>query len=295
MDRDEVLALLHRFTAAGLLDDAGADRATPRLTVTRRDQLAPERDALVRRQRRPGDGARAFTRRMRAVVAVEGLGRVGAALALLLDGCGVGRVLLVDDEKVQVRDVGPVGHRLVDVSRTRSAALSDRLAPVPPLPPARSRRTGGQGPAAAPAPDLVVLTDTLPLRDRLRRSDELGHADVAHLVLEVADGVGRVGPLVLPGRSACLRCLDQARADRDPQWPLLLAQLVDAPVEVPSVLLAAQLAATGAAEVCTWLDDRTATTLGAQLVVEPPAHQPQRRPLPRHPGCGCAWGGTIAS
>jgi hypothetical protein len=294
VDTATALALLHRLDAAGLIDDAAADRrTTARLTVTRRDQLAPEQQALVMSQREPGAGAAAFRRRARAVVAVVGLGRVGASLAQLLDASGVGHLQLVDEAEVGVRDVGPAGHRLVDVSRSRSAALRDRMASAP-LRATGRRRGDGHATGDRPA-DLVVLTDALPLGDRLRRSDELGHADVPHLAIDVTDGVGRVGPLVLPGRSACLRCLDQARADRDPQWPLLLAQLVDAPEEVPSTLLAAQLAASAAAEVCTWLDDASASTLDAQLLVEPPAHQPRRCPLPRHPGCGCAWGGTIAS
>jgi hypothetical protein len=205
----------------------------------------------------------------------------------------VGQLVLHDERAVAAADVSPGGHRLVDVSRGRAAALRDRI--VAPLrrPTAARRRRGT--PQGDPTPELVVLTDALTLGERIRRSDELGRADVPHLLLEVAEGVGRLGPLVLPGRSACRHCLDQARADRDPQWPLLLAQLVDAPVEVPASVLAAQLAAAAAAEVCAWLDAGSAPTVGAQLVVQPPAYRAERQALARHPGCGCGWGGTIAS
>lgn len=302
LDADTVVGLLLRLDAAGLIDDAGSDaRALTRLTVTRRDQLKAERDALVVRQRRPGDGARAFDRRTRAVVAVEGLGRVGATLALLLDASGVGQVRLVDDDPVDVADVSPGGHRLVDVSRGRAGALRDRMSPAPRRTPprtVRSPRTGRPSRSVPPderLPDLVVLTDAIALGERLRRGDELGRADVAHLAIDVTDGVGRIGPFVIPGRTSCLHCLDHARADRDPQWPVVLAQLVDLPAEVPSVVLSAQLAVAAAAEVCAWLDEQEAATLDGQLVVEPPGHQPQRRAVPRHPACGCGWGGTIAS
>src|SRR5213078_4215301 len=48
---------------------------------------------------------------------------------------------------------------------------------------------------------------------------------IPHLVAEVRAEVGVVGPLVFPGVSACLRCLDLTRSDRDPGWPALAVQL----------------------------------------------------------------------
>jgi hypothetical protein len=38
------------------------------------------------------------------------------------------------------------------------------------------------------------------------------------------EGTGVVGPLVLPGGTACAGCLELGRADRDPGRPRLLAQ-----------------------------------------------------------------------
>src|SRR5258708_24971775 len=51
----------------------------------------------------------------------------------------------------------------------------------------------------------------------------------AHLVASASEAIGVVGPLVIPGRTACLRCLDLFRTDRDPAWPLILAQLAGRP------------------------------------------------------------------
>ncbi|HEX7589548.1 MAG TPA: hypothetical protein VF362_01055, partial [Demequinaceae bacterium] len=56
------------------------------------------------------------------------------------------------------------------------------------------------------APDLVST------RELLAR-------DVAHLLI-VSDEDGlTVGPVVVPGVTACAGCLAHARADRDPRWP----------------------------------------------------------------------------
>ena len=43
--------------------------------------------------------------------------------------------------------------------------------------------------------------------------------------MRLRDGVGVVGPLVYPGRTACLGCLDRTRGDLDPRWPAVAAQL----------------------------------------------------------------------
>ena len=63
-----------------------------------------------------------------------------------------------------------------------------------------------------------------------------------HLAASAREAIGVVGPLVLPGRTACLSCLELARSDRDPAWPLILAQLagqVAQPVACAATLAAA--------------------------------------------------------
>jgi len=41
---------------------------------------------------------------------------------------------------------------------------------------------------------------------------------VPHLVVRAEEAIGVVGPLVLPGRWTCLRCVDLSKAARDPAW-----------------------------------------------------------------------------
>lgn len=71
--------------------------------------------------------------------------------------------------------------------------------------------------------DLVVLTDYLATDPQVRR--DLHDAKVPHLAVRVRDGTGLIGPLVLPGRTSCLRCADLHRSDRDEAWPAVAAQL----------------------------------------------------------------------
>jgi hypothetical protein len=73
-------------------------------------------------------------------------------------------------------------------------------------------------------------------------------ADTRHLPL-VLDGAGAVvGPVVEPGRTACLACQSLHARDADPAWPALVSQLlgrtwhVDIPLAIEAARAAAQLA-----------------------------------------------------
>jgi bacteriocin biosynthesis cyclodehydratase domain-containing protein len=114
---------------------------------------------------------------------------------------------------------------------------------------------------------------------------------VPHLVASASEAIGIVGPLVQPGRTACLRCLDLFRTDHDPAWPLILAQLAGRP---PSPLacdapLAAAVAAQAAAHVLGFIDGASSADAVANGTLELvlPSWQWRRRSWPPHPECSC--------
>jgi hypothetical protein len=104
-----------------------------------------------------------------------------------------------------------------------------------------------------------------------------------------------VGPLVLPG-GPCLRCLDLARADLDPAWPVLLGQLtrtaVGDGVEVSGETTLVSLAASMAAMVALAVIDGRALPLGRSLEVGLPWPRVQQRQWHVHPRCGCSVSDT---
>lgn len=66
--------------------------------------------------------------------------------------------------------------------------------------------------------------------------------DVPHLPVAFEPGRVTVGPLVLPGATACLACRDANATDADPAWPLLHTQMID---RDPGPIRAAQVAEAG--------------------------------------------------
>lgn len=128
-------------------------------------------------------------------------------------------------------------------------------------------------------------------------ADDLVAAGTPHLLVSMVDGTAAVGPFVLPGRTACGSCVDQALADRDPVWPLLVDQLRPVPpsdhdtrAELPhprSRVLEAAAASWVVRDVLAHLASDPVLTYDASLrlgddLVDQTLHRWQP-----HPGCGC--------
>lgn len=76
-----------------------------------------------------------------------------------------------------------------------------------------------------------------------RRAARLMAADVTHVPVEIAGDRVHVGPVIVPGVTACAACLHAQRTANDPEWPLLAAQLLGRePVRTdPALLMEAAL------------------------------------------------------
>jgi bacteriocin biosynthesis cyclodehydratase domain-containing protein len=263
--------------ACGALDDAATD-PTPLagLSPAERDRLAPDLAALSLRGRAADRGLGALARRRAAVVEVDGAGRVGATLAVLLAAAGVGGVRVVDPGPTRPGDVSTGGLLAEDVGRSRQDAATDAVRRVSP---AAADRTGT-------AVSLVVLAPVGALTTP-RAGAMLGRA---HLAISIREGRGVVGPLVLPGITSCLHCHHLHRRDRDPLWPRIAAQLATDPMGAPpcEAPLAMAVAALGAAQALAHLDGEPApATLDGTLEVTLPDLRVRRRSWQSHPECGC--------
>jgi len=259
-----LIELLH---AADALDDAPP--GDPR--------LAPDLLSLSLVHRGVGAAARVLERRKRAVVSVHGAGRVGSSLVGLLVAAGVGTVEVLDRRPVRPGDLAPAGIREQTAGDRASAAA---------LPwPARARVV--RATSATRGCDLHVIAPAgaTPPPEVLA-----GVRRRPHLLVAVRETTASVGPLVLPGRTPCLRCQQLARADRDPEWAALSAQLVaagrnDEPCDVTLATLAASLAAM---QALAHLDGAaTPQSVGAVVEFDLCETRLRRRSLSAHPACGC--------
>lgn len=135
----------------------------------------------------------------------------------------------------------------------------------------------------------VVVTAGEALRDH---ADRLVHDGRPHLWVAVLADRARIGPFVVPGTTACLRCRDAALAEDDPRRLVAVAQAGSTPpgaLPAPADPLTARLAVTIAArEVLAYVDGERPATFSSTLEI-PLIGIPQHRTWPRHGWCGCAW------
>lgn len=224
--------------------------------------------------------ARSEAQRAAAAVVVHGTGPLAAGVVIGLVAAGIGAVHLTTSGTVTGADTG-TGLGDVDRGRPRLDAIGDAAARAVP------------GAAVTPCPrslvpDLVVIADEYP--DPIRVADLLA-AGIPHLPVRLRDGVGVIGPLVLPGRTACLACLDLQRSACDPCWPIVAAQLAGHRGAADPACAAATVAL--AVAQVTGMIDATASggapppALEASLEFDVAAATVVRRPWQAVAGCRC--------
>lgn len=274
---DRVLGLL---ASAGVLDDfpAHVHRALPDYL---RSRLTPELACAALAYGHGDGGASVLARRRAAFVRVYSTGRTGACVATLLAASGVAWVSCLAAGTTGPADTAPGGLGAADVGSGQASGVARAIHRV--APEARTADDGSRLPDLAIVtgrPDPVVLAELM--RDR-----------VPHLVAQADEAIGVVGPLVTPGRSACVRCLDLSKAASDPAWPRILAQAAGAggPLAVPpasDTVLVAATAALAAGQALTFIDRACPPpAVNGTLEVVLPDWQWQRRGWPPHPACTC--------
>lgn len=136
----------------------------------------------------------------------------------------------------------------------------------------------------------VVASDWPPDR---ATADVAMRSGLPHLWAYVCDLVGVVGPLVEPGRSACLRCLDAARREVDPAWPTVVEAASIRRLAAPACgpTLAAVVAALAVQQVDLWACGERPQTVEEVLEIPHGLGPVQAVPHQPHPHCGCGWSG----
>jgi hypothetical protein len=207
-----------------------------------------------------------------------GAGAVGNQIARVLVASGVGTLYVYDDEPPDLALYPAAG-----VLTSQAEALHSALAEVGTT---ITTVSHWSKPEAARL-DLTIVACDRPELDRVI-TDHLLRLDQPHLVVRSWGNGVSVGPLVLAGRTSCLRCADLARSDADPQWPVVLRQLSRLRIVSPPALLA-WAAAMAAAQALAFLHGELPESAGATLELSWPDFVTRLRRWPAHPGCGCSW------
>ena len=202
------------------------------------------------------------------------------------------------------------------VGREYSAALLEAVRPalldegaVRPAPapgPATLRiAVDGAGPAAGQLAEVLArlgvrLVDALPaFGDETDAAVLLGsyaiatsrhsawlRRDVPHLAVVFGERGARIGPFVEPGVGPCLACVDLEKADDDPAWPAIAAQLTAKRSPVEGGRFAASVVMRAVGELLAHLLDGSRELVDATLELRPDGSESLVRHAP-HARCGC--------
>lgn len=210
-----------------------------------------------------------------------GAGPVGLAMARQLVDRGIAALYVFDALRPD-----PAQYPAAGLLPNRAAALCSALAApeTDTVPITHWTKPEGVG------IDLTVVVADGPEVDRVI-TDHLVRTDQPHLVVRSLGDAAWVGPLVVPGRTSCLRCADLCRRDADPHWPLVLAQLSRMHLDLPEVL-AGWAASVATAQVLAYLGGEQPETAGATVELSVRRFLTELRSWPPHAGCGCGWAGA---
>lgn len=271
----EALELAEELHRAGFLTRPIARRMPPAQPPA---YLNADLDALLGRY---GDDAPAvMARRRRSAIAVHGTSRITSTIAATLAGAGIGQVQLVDGGDVAAADSCPGGLSYADEGsrfRISGVAAIRRSSPDVVTAPIDAGRFA----------DLVILTDPAPVEPAIR--DSLHLDGLAHLSAAVHGSRAVIGPLVIPGRSSCLRCADLHRSERDPCWPALAVQLAARARHraISEVALCVATAGVAAGQALSFIDGQRPETIGGTVEWQLPEWRLRRRSWPPHHECDC--------
>jgi bacteriocin biosynthesis cyclodehydratase domain-containing protein len=197
-----------------------------------------------------------------------------------------------DVGRVEPWDVAPGGlpAEAVGDRRDEAARRAVRRA-APDRPPRRSREAPAE--EGSPGFSLVILAprdDVAVHAPDPAAAETLMASGTAHLYAGVVEGTGVVGPLVLPGETACAGCLHEGRTDRDDTWPRLVAQWRSGKqrqVRPCDLTLATTVAGLAATHALAFLDGQVPSSADARWEVSVPGLHWHARPVWAHSACPC--------
>jgi hypothetical protein len=168
------------------------------------------------------DGATVLMERKFRTVHVDNLSGAGLALTLGLASAGIGRVVSHDQSSVEAKDLGPTGYPSQLLGKPKIEAVKALLASSP----NQMGMIAGHklSERNLESIDCAVLIGHQVIEPR--RYVQWLNRDVPHVALTFDVDHASVSPLIVPGRGACLFCLEAARISQDQSWPVVASQLV---------------------------------------------------------------------
>jgi hypothetical protein len=168
------------------------------------------------------DGESVLLSRGDRTVHIEELSQAGLSVALGLAAAGIGNLISHDENQVEKKDLGPTGFPSQLLGRPRLDALRSLLAASP------NQALVSTGKKLSNAKlqkiDCAVLISHQVTEPK--RYSSWVNRDIPHVLITFETDKVSVSPMIIPGQTACLFCLEKMRTDNDEKWPVIATQLI---------------------------------------------------------------------
>ena len=278
---ERVAHIVTSLVDLGVLYDAGALPRLDGLPLYTRDRLRSEALSWVEGT----DPAHALDRRRAAQVRVLSCDPTTVATAALLAASGVGHFAVSsapdESELVQADDILPGGLSSDVLGTPRVSAVRQALAQL-----------GAETRAQKVRPDANIALLSF---QEYATTTGFAAPEIPYVTTSVSGRSAVVGPLVIPGITACAVCESMSREDRDAALVHDDTEGLQPPIGLAAAAVTAvQLAAVHAAvAVLEFLDQSNGARLpalaGHVLHIDVPGPTLQLSVVRPHPRCGCCW------
>jgi bacteriocin biosynthesis cyclodehydratase domain-containing protein len=237
-DDAALLATLEELAGMGLLEERRS-RVRAELGDDAAERL--DRQLAYFSDVRPGAAARTQSALKASRVLMLGVGGLGTWTAAALACAGVGHLTLVDDDRVELSNLNrQMLFRRADIGRPKVEAAADALTAFDPELSVDARRERVAGPRDAErvveGHDYIVELADWPPYELSRWMDTAAWAaGVPHVTAALAPPTVRIGPTYLPGRTACLACLEESARAGYPLYDELVELRRSRPAVAPTL------------------------------------------------------------
>ncbi|QAV71411.1 hypothetical protein ESZ53_13770 [Salinibacterium sp. UTAS2018] len=151
-----------------------------------------------------------------------------------------------------------------------------------------------------PDPDLAILVGHFAIPPSVH--SHWLRRDIPHLPVVISDSAAEVGPVVTPGITGCLLCIDMHRRDADPSWPAIATQLMGRTSLAETPTLVAEAAAEAGRMALHRLGrggytvfDQTPADATSSVRIDYATGRRDESLRFRHPDCGCQQVANVTS
>lgn len=163
-----------------------------------------------------GDPVKTLRQRLSRKIYVEKLDATGFTICKAFDLAGIGRLISLDQKRIQLPDVGPLSFAKAQLGMPRVRAAQFLLGKKLEFHSRMSKSLDELSAAVLIANDVV---DPSSYQRWLSR-------DVPHIAICFDEEGVEVSPLIIPGRTPCIGCQELFQLQTVENWPIIAPQLL---------------------------------------------------------------------